>query len=61
MPEQQLTSGKYGHTLNATQVFSPDDQWVVYDTRNDDTHIGRTDGIEMVNVTTGKVVRLYTT
>ncbi|MCD9018955.1 DUF3748 domain-containing protein [Parachryseolinea silvisoli] len=61
MPEQQLTSGKYGHTLNATQVFSPDDQRVVYDTRNDDTHIGRTEGIEMVNVTTGEVVRLYTT
>ena len=61
MPEQLLTSGKYGHTLNATQVFSPDDQWVVYDTRNDDTHIGRTEGIEMVHVTTGEVVRLYTT
>jgi hypothetical protein len=61
MPEQQLTSGNYGHTLNATQVFSPDDQWVVFDTRNDDTHIGRTDGIEMVHVTTGETVRLYTT
>lgn len=61
MPEQQHTTGKYGHTLNATQVFSPDDNWVVYDTRNDDTHIGRTDGIEMVNITTGEVIRLYTT
>ncbi|MBT1689287.1 DUF3748 domain-containing protein [Dawidia soli] len=61
MPEQQHTSGRYGHTLHATQVFSPDDSWVVYDTRNDDTHIGRTEGIEMVQIATGEVVRLYTT
>jgi hypothetical protein len=61
MTEQQLTTGNYGHTLNATQVFSPDDNWVVYDTRNDDTHIGRTGGIEMVHITTGEVVRIYTT
>jgi hypothetical protein len=61
MTEQQLTTGNYGHTLNATQVFSPDDTWVVYDTRNDDTHIGRTDGIEMVHIVTGEVKRVYTT
>ena len=56
-----ITSGKYGHTLNASQVFSPDGKWVVYDTRNDDTHISRTGAIEKVNLETGEVVILYTT
>lgn len=59
--EIQLTSGAYGHMLNPTQVFSPDDQWLAYDTRNDITHIGRTCCIEKVNVATGKVVKLYST
>lgn len=61
MHEQQLTDGSYGHTLNHTQIFSPDDQWIVYDTRNDDTHISRTCCIEKVNVETGAIVRLYST
>ncbi|MGC1241220.1 MAG: DUF3748 domain-containing protein [Chryseosolibacter sp.] len=61
MQEVQLTSGRYGHMLNSAQVFSPDDQWVVYDTRNDQTHIGRTCCIEKVNIRTGEIVRLYTT
>lgn len=45
--------------LNSIQVFSVDDQWVVYDTRNDQTHIGQTCCIEKVNVNTGEIVRLY--
>ena len=61
MLEQQLTEGQYGHTLNHTQVFSPDDQWIVYDTRNHDTHISRTCCIEKVNIQTAEVVRLYST
>lgn len=61
MQERQLTKAQYGHTLNHTQVFSPDDQWVVYDTRNHDTHISRTCCIEKVNVGSGEVVRLYST
>jgi hypothetical protein len=59
MQEQQLTFGPYGHMLNSGQVFSPDDQWVVYDTRNDQTHIGRTCCIEKVNIATGQVKKLY--
>ncbi len=61
MKETQITSGTYGHTLNATQIFSFDDQWIVYDTRNDDTHIGRTGAIERVHVETGEVQKLYAT
>jgi hypothetical protein len=61
MKETLLTTGKYGHTLNSAQVFSPDDQWIVYDTRNDDTHISRTGSIEKVNVVTGEIVKVYMT
>ena len=61
MNEIQVTHGAYGHTLNASQVFSPDGKWIVYDTRNDDTHISRTNAIEKVHVETGEIVRLYTT
>jgi hypothetical protein len=59
--ETQLTNDSYGHFLNSTQVFSPDDAWIVYDTRNDDGGIGVTGSIEMVNVKTGKVQPLYRT
>lgn len=59
MQEVQLTSGSYGHILNSAQVFSPDDQWIVYDIRNDGTHIGRTCCIEKVNTTNGEIVKLY--
>lgn len=59
MQEEQLTTDNYGHMLNSIQVFSPDDEWVVYDTRNDQTHISRTCCLEMVNIHTGESVKLY--
>lgn len=59
MQQLQLTTGSYGHMLNSHQVFSPDDNWVVYDTRNDQTHISRTCCVEMANVHTGEIVKLY--
>mgnify|MGYP003536311786 FL=1 len=59
--ETQLTHDPYGHYLNSTQVFSPGDEWIVYDTRNDDGGIGVTGSIEMVNVQTGKILPLYHT
>jgi len=61
MKEVQVTHGDYGHTLNASQVYSPDGKWVIYDTRNDDSHISRTTRIEKVNLENGTVVRLYDT
>ncbi|GAA4469195.1 DUF3748 domain-containing protein [Nibrella saemangeumensis] len=57
--EHQITKGAKGHTIHNTQVFSPDDQWVVYDTRNHDTHLARTGFVEKVNIRTGEVVTLY--
>ncbi len=59
MEEIQLTNDPYGHMLYSIQVFSPDDEWIAYDIRNDQTQIGRTCCIEKVNVNTGEVVRLY--
>lgn len=59
MIEVQLTSEMKGHFVHTSDAFSPDDNWIVYDTRNNDTHIGITEGIEMVNVETKEIVRLY--
>lgn len=59
--EIQLTNGEKGHFLNPVQCFSPDGQWIVYDTRNDGTQIGSTSSIEMVHVKTGEIKELYHT
>ena len=58
--ERQLTSGPGGRILSNTGVWSPDSQWIVYDTRPDSEGSvfgGKT--IEMVNVVTGEVKELY--
>ncbi len=57
----QLTHGNSGHTIHNTQCFSPDDQWIVYDTRNYDTLIGSTGNISMVNTHTCEIRELYHT
>lgn len=59
--ETQLTSANYGHLLNSTQSFSPGDEWLVYDTRNDETKIGSTTNIEVVNTKTKEVKLVYKT
>ncbi|RZM25689.1 MAG: DUF3748 domain-containing protein [Pedobacter sp.] len=59
--EKQLTHGNYGHTLNNIQAFSKDGDWLVYDTRNDDTKIGSTGSIEIVHTRTGEVKKIYAT
>jgi len=59
--ETQLTRKPHGHTIHYTSVFSKDDNWIVYDTRNNDTMIVSTGSIEMVNVKTGEVKVLYNT
>ncbi|MFZ4085662.1 MAG: DUF3748 domain-containing protein, partial [Vampirovibrionia bacterium] len=61
MHEIQLTNGKHGHTLNATQIFSPDGKWLVFDTRHDDTHISRTGNICKLNIATKEIIELYKT
>ena len=55
----QLTFGPYGHTLHHNQVISPDNQWIVYDTRNEDSQICTTTRIERVNHFTKVIEVLY--
>ena len=58
--ERQVTRGPGGRILSNTGVWSPDSQWIVYDTRPDaagSVFDGKT--IEMVNVMTGEVKELY--
>ena len=59
--EIQVTRDRRGHILTNTGVWSPDSQWIVYDTRSDPAG-DRFDGstIEMVHVLTGEVRTLYT-
>ncbi len=57
--EIQLTQGAAGHCLNSTQCFSPDDHWIVFDSRNEDTQIGSTGTIAMVHTGTGEIRTLY--
>ncbi len=59
--EKQLTNQEMGHLLNPTQCFSPDGNWLAYDTRNDGRKIGSTKSIEMVNVNTGVIKEMYQT
>ncbi|APQ18779.1 DUF3748 domain-containing protein [Maribacter hydrothermalis] len=61
LKEIQLTNDLKGHFIHTNGSFSPDNNWLVYDTRNDDTHIARTGSIEMINVNTLEVRRLYNT
>ena len=61
LQEIQLTSDGKGHFLHPVQAFSHDNKWLVYDTRNDDTHIGITCCIEMVNIDSKDAVKLYST
>jgi WD40 repeat protein len=57
----QLTRDNSGHTIHNTQCFSPDDQWIVFDSRNYDTLINSTGNISMVNTQTGEIRELYHT
>lgn len=59
--EVQLTHDNGGHTLHNTQCFSKDDQWLVFDTRNQDDQIISTSSIRMVHVHNGTIKTLYQT
>src|SRR5204862_2054537 len=58
--ERQITHGPRGRVLTNTGVWSPDGEWLVYDTRSDaagESFNGPT--IEMVNVRTGEIREVY--
>lgn len=60
LKELQITRGPGGRLLTNIGVWSPDSQWIVYDTRSDAAG-ERFDGstIEIINVETGEVRELY--
>lgn len=58
---EPLTHSAMGHTIHHNGVFSPDGQWMVFDGRNDDTKIGETPVIGLVNVSTGEESIIYET
>ena len=59
--EIQLTKDPSGHCINSTEVFSPDDKWIVYDSRSVDSGIGAAGEVAMVNTGTGEIRTLYKT
>lgn len=60
LPEIQLTNDlTYHHDLDNNDNFSPDNQWLVYDTRTDDGGIAASAKIEKVNVNTGEKKVVY--
>jgi hypothetical protein len=66
MQEIQLTFEPRNHDLDNNDDFSPDDKWLVYDTRGPIpeqpvSEIGANSNIEKVNVETGEVVIVYET
>lgn len=58
--ERQITRAPHGHIIANTGVWSPDSGWIVYDVRSDPAGtVFDGNRIEMVNVDTGEVKRLY--
>ncbi len=58
-PERQLTFAPQNHTLDNNDNFSPDDRWLAYDLREDDTAIAGNAVIARVEIGTGKTIELY--
>ncbi|WP_395145883.1 DUF3748 domain-containing protein, partial [Armatimonas sp.] len=60
MSEQQVTNGPGGRILTNMNAWSPDSEWLVYDTRSDrDGSVFDGRMIERVRVKTGEVQRLF--
>ena len=58
--EKQITQDlTYNHDLDNNDNFSPDDEWLVYDTRTEKGGIGGNGKIEKIHVKTGEKVVLY--
>lgn len=55
----QLTFDDFGHTLHHFQIESPNGRYLVYDTRNDDTKIGETSSICLLDTESFESERIY--
>lgn len=58
---KNLTLSNLGHMLHHNSVFSANGEWIVFDGRNDDTKIGETSTIGIVNTKTGEERIIYNT
>ena len=58
-PEVQLTFNPANHDLDNNDNFSPDDQWLVYDTRPSPDNIAACARIEKVHLQTGQRAAVY--
>ena len=59
--ERQLTFAPYNHDLDNNDCFSPDDRFLVYDTRGEPGGIGANGRIEKVELASGETTVLYET
>ena len=57
--EIQITFSPYNHSLDNNDNFSPDNMWLVYDTRTNNGGILRGKTIEKVNISTKEIVTIY--
>ena len=57
--ETQITFSPYNHSLDNNDNFSPDNMWLVYDTRTNNGGIRRGKTIEKVNISTKEIVTIY--
>lgn len=57
--EVQVTTAPAGHFLNQRQAFSPDDEYLVFDNRNDDSKIGGNGRIQLVHIASKQVETVY--
>lgn len=58
---ETLTQSDRGHTLHHNSVFNFNNEWIVFDARNDDTKIGECTEIGMVNVNSKEERIIYQT
>lgn len=58
---EQLTASAQGHMLHHNNVFSFDDRYIVFDGRNDETEIGQTSVIGVVDLKNGEEKIIYET
>ena len=59
-PVRQITRGPGGRIISNTGIWSPDSQWIVYDTRpGSEGAVFDGNTIEMVSVLTGEIKELY--
>ncbi|MBC8769517.1 DUF3748 domain-containing protein [Arenibacter sp. BSSL-BM3] len=59
MEKQRTQDLTYNHDLDSNDNFSPDDEWLVYDTRTEKGGIGGNGKIEKIHLKTGEKVVLY--